>query len=125
MQQQPQTLRCVPRILVSLPNACLQGFRSTVEPKIPGIRCGTKPAIFSKDFGLLWNQTCWVLMEPELLYFGGVWGLTVPGLLCFPGISNPHGAKKTTVFCSDVVIHHRTKTTVFSKDFGPQKQRLR
>ena len=140
MQRQPQTLCCVPRILVSLPNVCFQGFPSTVEaPKtrilvtiapelLSGAARQTKPKKGPKRKVHEFRPFLWILVfflgktsmplrkvhELAFLWFGlpgwllilkfaRVWGLTVPGLLCFPGISNPHGAQ-TTVFCKDVVI---------------------
>ena len=75
-----------------------QGFRSAVEPKL-------------LYFQGIWLQNNCVLQDVGLhgaraiMLCGGLGphGVTVPGLLCFPRISNPHDAK-TTVFCRDVVI---------------------
>ena len=137
MQRQPQTLRCVPRSLVSLPNVCFQGFWSTVEPNcciFQGSRCGTKPAIFSRGFGLLWNQNCCIFKgfgsKTTVFQDFGPHGART---IIFQGLG-PHSAK-TTVFsrdfksswCQNYCIlqgcdHHRTKATVFSQDFGPQNK---
>ena len=150
MQRQPQTLRCVPRILVSLSPICVsrdfgllwnqnccisRDFGNQTCYIFPAISvcCGTKTAVFSRDFALLWNQNCCI--------FKGFWvqnycvfqdcGPHVARTILFCRGLGPHGAR-TTVFSRDfksswcqsycILQDHRTKTTLFSKIWSKEAE---